>query len=71
MTMTVGQLVSELFEVFQRRYGDRELAAHATQTIVNDLLCRQQERAALRVPGRREPTRPTPARGQQPLRRAA
>ncbi len=70
MTMTLGQLVSELFEVFERRYGDRELAARATQTIVNDLLCRQEERAAPRVPRRRK-LAPTTARRQQPLRRAA
>lgn len=40
MKTTLGQLVSELFEVLDRRYHDPELAALATQAIVNDLLTR-------------------------------
>jgi hypothetical protein len=70
MTMTLGQLVSELFEVFERRYGDRALAARATQMIVNDLLCRQEERAAQR-PARERTVARTPVRRRQQLRRAA
>ncbi len=70
MTMTLGQLVSELFEVFERRYGDRDLAARATQTIVNDLLCREQQRAARPAP-RKRAMAPAAVRRPQPLRRAA
>ncbi len=74
MKMTLGQLVSELFDVFERRYGDRDLAARAVQTIVNDLLCKQQEqqeRAAQRTP-RVRAIAPTAVRHRsQPLRRAA
>ena len=73
MKMTLGQLVSELFEVFERRYGDRDLAARATQTIVNDLLCREQQRAAQRqAPARVRTLAPTAVRRRQStLRRAA
>lgn len=71
MTMTLGQLVSELFEVFERRYGDRDLAARATQTIVNDLLCKEKERAAQRTPRVRTIAPTDVRRRSQPLRRAA
>jgi hypothetical protein len=39
MTITMGQLVSEVFETYERRYGgDTELAAVATQVTLDDLL---------------------------------
>jgi hypothetical protein len=68
MTMTLGQVVTELYELFERRYGDRQLAARATQVIVNDLLCRKRERQALRLE-RRVPRRGTAQR--VPLRKTA
>lgn len=74
MKMTLGQLVSELFDVFERRYGDRDLAARAAQTIVNDLLCKQQEReerAAQRTQRVRAIAPTAVRRRSQPLRRAA
>lgn len=38
MTITMGQLVSRMFEVYERRYHDQELAAIATQVTLEDLL---------------------------------
>jgi hypothetical protein len=69
MTITLGQLVSELYDVFERRFHDRELAARATQMIVNDLLCRGEEKKAAPAAPRRRATRP--AARPQPMRRAA
>jgi hypothetical protein len=68
MTMTLGQVVTELYELFERRYGDRQLAARATQVIVNDLLCRKLERQAVRL--ERRVVRRAPAQ-RAPLRKAA
>jgi hypothetical protein len=68
MTMTLGQVVAELFELFERRYGDRELAARATQAIVHDLLCRKRERQVERL--ERRVVRRVAAR-REPLRKAA
>jgi hypothetical protein len=68
MTMTLGQVVTELFELFERRFGDPQLAARATQVIVNDLLCRKRERQAVRL--ERRATRRVSAQ-REPLRKAA
>jgi len=38
MTITMGQLVSEVFEAYERRYGDTELAAVATEVTVDDII---------------------------------
>jgi hypothetical protein len=38
MTITMGQLVSEVFEAYERRYGDTELAAVATEVTVDDIM---------------------------------
>lgn len=59
MKTTIGQVVSELYTSYQRRYHDEELAALATQVVLSELL------AALA----RETTRPVMRPHQ--LRRAA
>ena len=38
MTTTMGQLVSDLFEHYERRFHDSRLAAVATQATVEDML---------------------------------
>jgi len=38
MTITMGQLVSEVYEAYERRYGDTELAAVATEVTVDDII---------------------------------
>lgn len=38
MTTTIGQLVARLYEQYAQRYHDEELAAVATQVIVDDLM---------------------------------
>lgn len=38
MTITMGQLVSTMFEAYERRYHDGQLAAVATQVTLADLL---------------------------------
>jgi hypothetical protein len=38
MTITMGQLVSEVFEAYERRYRDTELAAVATQVTLDDIM---------------------------------
>lgn len=38
MTTTMGQLVSELFDKFERRYHDERLAAVATQAAIEEIL---------------------------------
>ena len=47
MKTTLGLLVSELFDMFEQRYRDPELAALATEVIVNDLLYRPRRRLAV------------------------
>jgi len=75
MKMTLGQVVAEIFAMFERRYGDPALAARATQVIVNDLLCRASERVA--AGERAAATRAVPGTAQrapasaQPFRKAA
>jgi RNase P/RNase MRP subunit POP5 len=44
MTITMGQLVSEVFEAYERRYGDTELAAVATQVTVEDVMRANRKR---------------------------
>jgi hypothetical protein len=39
MTTTLGQLIADLFDAYEERSQDPELAALATAAIVNDLLC--------------------------------
>lgn len=46
MTITMGQLVNEVFEAYERRYGDTELAAVATQVTVDDLMRTARSRRA-------------------------
>jgi hypothetical protein len=36
--MTIGQLISDVYTKYERRYGDEELAAIATQVTVDELL---------------------------------
>lgn len=44
---TMGQLISELFSKYERKYRDEELAALATQVALDDIL-RARRRAAKR-----------------------
>lgn len=58
MTITMGQLVSQFFDTYDREFHDAELAAIATQVRITELLertaCAQAQRAARRpAPGRR------------------
>lgn len=39
MTTTLGQLIADLFDAYEARSCEPELAALATAAIVNDLLC--------------------------------
>ena len=47
---TIGQLVSELFAKYERRFHDEEIAAVATQVIVDELIrtrkCAAKRKAA-------------------------
>ena len=52
--MTIGQLISDLYSKYERRYHDDELAAVATQVTLDDVL------RARRLASRR--ARPTEAR---------
>jgi hypothetical protein len=58
MDMTLGQLVTELYDVFETRYGAGELATLATQVIVTDLLSRAEQHPTHRGAA----TRTSPAR---------
>ncbi len=49
MKTTLGQLVSELFDAYERRHGDPDLAALATQVTVNELLIAGDGRSRARV----------------------
>jgi RNase P/RNase MRP subunit POP5 len=44
MTITMGQLVNDVFEAYERRYGDTELAAVATEVTVGDILRTSRKR---------------------------
>jgi hypothetical protein len=51
MTITMGQLVSQFFETYDREFNDEELAAVATQVRIMELLertVRAQPRRVLR-----------------------
>lgn len=63
----MGQLVAALFDELEQRYHDRELAAVATQVLVDDVLREQRRRGSPRQHGR-APTIPGTPRA---LRRAA
>jgi hypothetical protein len=51
MRTTVGDLVSELVEQYERLYHDHELAAVATSVTLDDILHENEER-------KRKPVRP-------------
>lgn len=58
MTITMGQLVSQFFDTYDREFHDQELAAIATQVRITELLartaCAQARHATRRsTPGRR------------------
>jgi hypothetical protein len=60
MTITMGQLVSEVFEAYERRYGDTELAAVATEVTVDDIIrtvSQRRSRSRKAAPGRGTRTR--------------
>jgi hypothetical protein len=49
MTMTMGQLVSQLFDKYERRYHDERLAAIATSAAIEEILRTSDERVSERV----------------------
>ena len=56
----MGQLVSEVFEAYERRYGDTELAAVATEVTVDDIIrtvSQRRPRSRKAAPGRGTRTR--------------
>ena len=59
-TTTLGQLVADLFDKYERRFHDEELAAVATQTTITHMLLDSPSRR----PGRRAacPSRVRPHR---------
>jgi hypothetical protein len=50
MKTTLGQLISELFNMYEDRYRDEELAALATQVTVTELLLRTDRGTRIRRP---------------------
>jgi hypothetical protein len=54
MTMTMGQLVSQLSDKYERRYHDERLAAIATQAAIEEILRTSRERVSDRVRGHAE-----------------
>lgn len=50
MTTTLGDLVSELFDEYERSYGDETLAALATQARITELLRASRRRTYARAP---------------------
>ena len=48
MTITMGQLISEVYETYERRYGDTELAAVATQVTLDDVMRTRARRPRVR-----------------------
>jgi hypothetical protein len=44
MTTTLGQLIADLYDVFEERAHDPELAVLATAAVVNDMLCQTARR---------------------------
>jgi hypothetical protein len=50
MTTTLGQLISEIFNLYEDRYDDEELAALATQVTVTELLLGNDRATRLRRP---------------------
>lgn len=63
MQTSIGQLIAILYDSFERQYHDRELAAFATDVVVNEVL------AASSKPARRSAPRNHHRRAS--LRRAA
>lgn len=41
--MTMGQLITELYDKYERRFGDEELAAVATEVTLEELLFQRAE----------------------------
>lgn len=52
MKATLGQLISELYDTFERRYHDADLSAVATQVTLHDLLDRSAQPRRPMRPGR-------------------
>jgi len=44
MTTTLGQLIADLYDAFEERAHDPELATLATAAVVNDVLCESARR---------------------------
>jgi hypothetical protein len=66
METTLGQLVTKLYDVLEKRYGRGELAALATQVVVTDLLCRaEQHHAHRRAPPRNSAAGATQSSAQE------
>jgi hypothetical protein len=58
MTTTLGQLIADLYDAYEARACDPQVAALATAAIVNDLLCEVARRdmpARIEPPGRTLP----------------
>jgi hypothetical protein len=49
MTITIGQLVSQFFETYDREFHDAEIAAVATQVRIMELLGRPRGARATRT----------------------
>jgi hypothetical protein len=49
MTITMGQLVSQFFETYDREFHDEEIAAVATQVRITELLERRARTRTRRV----------------------
>jgi hypothetical protein len=52
MTTTMGQLVSKLYDRYERRFHDEQLAALATQAMIEEILRESRARGAHRRRGR-------------------
>jgi len=57
-TTTLGQLVADLFDRYERRFHDKELAAVATQATITDMLLESRCRRQVRQPARTSRVRP-------------
>ena len=69
MTITMGRLIAGLYDDFTRRYHDDELAAVATEVMLDELLARIRRAQRPRRAGR-DGAATIPA-GPRALRRAA
>jgi hypothetical protein len=57
MRTTLGELVSELVEQYERLYKDHELAAVATSVTLDDIMHDNEERKRRPAPGSRRKRR--------------